>query len=953
MAAQPTPETLEMQRMLFEDVAEPTILNYLNRHTAHIDIHYTNNDNDSDFLDMALGSNYRKLAIRLLDLGAQSMPSLDNLTDYFDEGLQPPLALSKELMLKLIEKGFSKDDMLLFLCMHTNGIHNNLLPFLWNLGGVNINYRNADGYTPLGMLLIMYGPDRHGDFVQMLRFLIGHGANPNIPANRLGHDAYTIVDRNEDEIRNPNSIRRILDSYRPPAAQPQQAQQQQAPAAVDYNKLWWEELGKIQPNLQKIREYAPHVNINGKKGGSKDIPLLISIRKKNLELLKTLLDLGANPNELVDGFFVWMYGIADTVEIGPHLTSRLTLLEELRKKGAKICEVIQGENAFSYALNILGQYEKIIAYFDYFKLHCDIKQLINGKNILENVLMSNMTCSVKENLAKYLIDNGVSYDNVMKRLPYNCLLNKKIILDYVFEKTGDGDYIAENMMKSLNTLSDKRVLNKTDTKIIINNVLSYNPDVNKVYSDGSTMLIRMAKLSQKIDIEMFRKVLERGANIQYKNPAGKTSADYATDDEIKELLNPNPQPKIPWTGFSKADIAFTNEVFHQVTHAQDLAIANPNQVLFSMCPVCLKYVEHATGSCMYMTHSCVEQAGFQGYYHKKLWAAYSYKKQLYDAQGAPTVTKRMVEWCTLCGRICKGHRHYKLSTVFAADGKTIAPLPSFAGEGDYFAVDCSKPSIGGGGIKEKVNRYRRFREVALFLNQQVGTELTFDEAINTLVEEIWEAPLATRRLEVNYALRKKEYNAAVRNELFPVPQAEPEPNYANIAYPNASNTSLHPLVFAKADGEHRNVMEHLSGDDENIVQFRHRMADGTINEHAGPNQQIALDNLMGYLRDMATKQTSADFGLCWQHADLYLTTLADAAHPPPKCTARLYPAEVLAAIEGATYTSPAKKEEDMKVYNAYRVAFNKKFGGAQGGRRRQQKKTRKHHNKLRKYTIRK
>ncbi len=131
-------------------------------------------------------------------------------------------------------------------------------------------------------------------------------------------------------------------------------------------------------------------------------------------------------------------------------------------------------------------------------------------------------------------------------------------------------------------------------------------------------------------------------------------------------------------------------------------------------------------------------------------------------------------------------------------------------------------------------------------------------------------------------------------------------------------------------------MEHLSGDDENIVQFRHRMADGTVNEHAGPNQQIALDNLMGYLRDMTTQQASADFGLCWQHANLYVTTIADEAHPPPKCTARLYPQEVLAAIEAATYTDPAKKEADLKVYNAYRVAFNKKFGGpvAGGGNRR-------------------
>jgi hypothetical protein len=335
---------------------------------------------------------------------------------------------------------------------------------------------------------------------------------------------------------------------------------------------------------------------------------------------------------------------------------------------------------------------------------------------------------------------------------------------------------------------------------------------------------------------------------------------------------------------------------------------------------------------MYMTHSCIEQAGFEGYYHKKLWNTYSYMQQLYNAQGNPAGQRRVIEWCTLCGRICRDHHHYQLGKVFLQDGKTMAPIPKYAGEGDYFAVDCSTNRIGGGGIKEKVNRYRRFREVVLFLNQQVGN-MTFEDAINTLVEETWEAPLATRRLEVNYALARKEYNYGVRNELFPLPPDEPNRVYANLAYPNASNTSLQPLVFANADETHRNVMEHLSGDTENIVQFRHRMADGTINNHDQPNQQIALDNLMGYLKNMATQQNSADFGMCWQHANIYLTTVTDPTHLPPKCTARLYPAEILAAIEGATYASPANKEKDMQVYNAYRVAFNRKFATAGGTRR--------------------
>jgi hypothetical protein len=47
---------------------------------------------------------------------------------------------------------------------------------------------------------------------------------------------------------------------------------------------------------------------------------------------------------------------------------------------------------------------------------------------------------------------------------------------------------------------------------------------------------------------------------------------------------------------------------------------------------------------------------------------------------------------------------------------------------------------------------------------------------------------------------------------------------------------------------------------------------------------------------------------------------------PLKCTARLYPEEVLHAIQSATYTSQAEKENHMRNYEYYRKLFAQKFG---------------------------
>jgi hypothetical protein len=273
--------------------------------------------------------------------------------------------------------------------------------------------------------------------------------------------------------------------------------------------------------------------------------------------------------------------------------------------------------------------------------------------------------------------------------------------------------------------------------------------------------------------------------------------------------------------------------------------------------------------------------------------------------------------------------HYKLEKIYKAGTKDIF-IPGLAGEGDYYAVTCDKPGIGGGGIKEKLNRYRRFREVVLALNgpEFIG-KLNYEDAINKLVEAVWVAPLDPRNFEISMIESEKQYNDMVSNARFPLPSELPPPPkyiYASPVYPDAANPELFPLVYAKANNTYKNSTYNMSNDDENIVQFRHRMANKTVNTHAGPNQQIALGRLIGYLQNICDTPTSSDFGMCWQHSRDGYTMVNDKTHMPPKCTAKLYPEEVLVAIEKATYEDEATKRQYMDIYKKYNKTFAERFG---------------------------
>jgi ankyrin repeat protein len=339
---------------------------------------------------------------------------------------------------------------------------------------------------------------------------------------------------------------------------------------------------------------------------------------------------------------------------------------------------------------------------------------------------------------------------------------------------------------------------------------------------------------------------------------------------LVKLLTP---PETLWEGWTRNDLDKFDVIFEDAT-------ANE----YSCCPVCLKYVERSEG-CMYIReHKCTAHG--KDYYHKELYGKYK------SPEGK-------IYWCTICGRISMGHRHYELA---AANG----PVPTLLVGHDPFAPDCKRE--GGGGRIEKVARFRRRREYALELQDDVGKK-TFTTAMNELVEEMWNAPLA-RKGVLKRIMEEKKWN--IPADAFPAPPPPPAEVAIDFAsFPNlnrpADEAVLVPTVVQGTD-----VI--LQEPDMEVIQFHHKQPDGSINHHTVTC--IGADSLTHMISQAVGAYKTPTFGLCWEANG---------------CKGRLWPEEI----------KPFVPDE---LYNDYRMKFNWKFragGGAAGGRRtRKQRKTR-------------
>jgi ankyrin repeat protein len=347
----------------------------------------------------------------------------------------------------------------------------------------------------------------------------------------------------------------------------------------------------------------------------------------------------------------------------------------------------------------------------------------------------------------------------------------------------------------------------------------------------------------------------------------KTTERFAAP--VKAMIIKMLGPKLPmWKGWSRANASRFDGIFaDDAKEAADV----------TCCPICLKTVVRSDGCVYIQGHNCTQMEGF---YHEELYDRYK------NEQGNIT-------WCTICGRIAHGHRHYKIS--MAQD-----PVkPELLATGNPFAADCSAPGGGGGGgVKEKLARYRRMREYALELQDEIGKK-TEKEALEEMVEEMWNAPIA-RKVALAKMLEKKAWN--IPSDAFPMPVDEKEEEVDMTKLPDlekpAADSDLKPLVVKGIDAI-------MGGDEEDVIQFRHRQKNGEVFEHVG--DCISAESLELFISGQNAKfKTDESFGLCWSY--------------PGKCNARLYPSDIKAYI-------------DEEMYKEYKAKFNWRFRAQRGGKR--------------------
>ncbi len=405
---------------------------------------------------------------------------------------------------------------------------------------------------------------------------------------------------------------------------------------------------------------------------------------------------------------------------------------------------------------------------------------------------------------------------------------------------------------------------------IVESLIAAGADVNKPKHNNETPLFtacnnegiattRYANTNYEKVVEM---LINAGADKNIATNDGRLPMDVTKNKKIRILLKNKDEKSIKWLGWSRGDASMLDGIFSDDETARN----------FALCPVCMKYIIR-NDACMYMSHNCAEQ---RGYYHDELY-------QIYKNQDG------IINWCTVCGRICKGHNHYELGT---ANGS----VPAIIFGKDPFAPSCE--GEGGGGVTEKLHRFHSLRQHAKKLQEEVGKKDWWD-AMDELCEKLWNAPTIPTD-----ALATNKFNIPNTNFPLIIPEIT---NAPNIPY-----TGQLPLVHPKKTATIENAW---MTDDFNLIQFRHPKTDGTMNNHDGPGQQISREAFVGWLKDLLADPTSFKLGKCWQFKTQAQQAILTPTEKSLMCDAILHPEEVNAALD-------LTDDEQHTLAERYRTAFN-------------------------------
>lgn len=418
-------------------------------------------------------------------------------------------------------------------------------------------------------------------------------------------------------------------------------------------------------------------------------------------------------------------------------------------------------------------------------------------------------------------------------------------------------------------------------KRVVERLLSAGANMEKPNNMLQTPLIAAALGGHK---DAVIALLREGADPNKRDKSGMTALQLAKKagySEIVEIFSPSPK----WKGWSRSDIEQLNALFETKPDARGKIPANN----VSVCPVCLKTVVRGE-ACMYMSHNCTDMPGF---YHEELYAKYK------DRSGR-------IGWCTICNRICSGHRHYAIVPANAPKTYEIKPL---SGDANPFGGENDCKKYGGGGREEKIMRIRRLREYAFELNQDID-KISRKTALNQLVEEMWNSPYYRTR-KVQNILQSGKWN--IPNVEFPAPPQDQaaviEPSAPNVAYVFANKPKLFPILDL-AGGYNDISME---DDVPVLIQLVHLEENGSIRKH---DEKISLLSLFDGLGRVGGAGTP-EFGKC---------LIGNG------CTGIHYPAELQYILD--KYPEQHLSAEDRAKYqqmiDVYKVRFNEAYRDNEG-----------------------
>ena len=647
-------------------------------------------------------------------------------------------------------------------------------------------------------------------------------------------------------------------------------------AGVNANK-------NIKNNAGKTAyDVATNEEIKKMVGGSRLIRLIKE--KKTAEAL-ALIDGGADVNERDE--------TQSTPLMWATIKRNVEVVRKLLEKGADVnAKNIHGLTPLYFGI----EYSHVI-----FRIILERNPDVNASGVHGGSLLSYVIFQGLTDWVEPLLNKGA--DPTIGRgadtLLHEVITRRRLLSENTYDKVAE---LLVNKGADLNVKDEDEntplisaLLNKTYN--IANIILTKDQDLNVQTRDyGNTALMIAARDGQT---EVVRTLIEKGANKNIKNNAGKTAYDFAANEEIKALVFAPPRP---YSGKTKSDIDYLEVFLGKTDAVTSEATAMDSIKNMTVCPVCNAIDSRGPG-CMYMYHVCKKRDRHEELYQKyKGWDG-------------------MIWWCVYCGRICDGHKHYRLGLVSDSSKPGVFPA------GSPFAFSCDNsderdingyvrevrlddgtirrdnipPAVtnSGGNIREKLMRISRMVEY-MFELQHFKGEISAKEARKEIIEEMWNAPMFRMRFD---PLKVKKWKTDLSVFKDDAPSAEVIPE----AVP-APGDIEDPVIHDEPEVESSLL------DEPPIIEFKHKNKVGVMFNHvhgdAGDDKRfIGKDSLITFMRTMGEK-----LGKCFDD----------------DCGGWLWPQEIAKAFEDPRL---GVTDADKAVLASYKERFNSAKAAKVGGGR--------------------